>query len=126
MLHRDLVDQDPSVVDDELSWLKRCGETDGACFFNSTAAIDGYDGTSCFKSLSVLGEVFLGAPEHDFLFGTIPGGNNAADFLIEKMPLLRPQYLWLQQSQNLPSVAISKHKLFLPFAFSFDLFSSLK
>ena len=44
-------------------------------------------------------------------------------FLIKKMALLRRPYLWLQQSQNLSSVTMSKHKLFLPFAFSFDLFS---
>ena len=47
--------------------------------FNSIAVIDGYDVTSRFKSLSVLDEVFLDAPEPDFLFGIIPGGNNAAD-----------------------------------------------
>ena len=47
-------------------------------FFNSTAIIDGYDAASPFKSLSVLGEVFLGVPKPNFLFGIIPGGNNAA------------------------------------------------
>ena len=30
------------------------------------------------KSLFFLAKVFLGAPEPDFLFGTIPGGNNVA------------------------------------------------
>ena len=47
--------------------------------FNSTTAINGYDVTLRFKSSSVLGEVFLGAPEPDFLFGIIPGRNNASD-----------------------------------------------
>ena len=42
------------------------------------------------------------------------------------MPFLRPQYLWQQQSQNRPSERMSKHKLFLPFLFSFDLFSCLR
>ena len=46
--------------------------------FYSTEVIDGHDGTSCFKSLYVLGEV-LGVPEHDFPFGIIPAGNNPAD-----------------------------------------------
>ena len=48
-------------------------------FFNSTAVVDEYGGISCFKSLFVRGEVFSGAPEHAFLFGIIPGGDNAAD-----------------------------------------------
>ena len=74
-----MVDKDPSGVDDELSWLRRWGEAQGACFFNSTALIDGNNVTSRFKRLSVLGEVVLGAPELDILFGIIPGGNNAAD-----------------------------------------------
>ena len=43
--------------------------------------ISGYNVTSRFKSLSVLGEVMLGAPELDILFGIIPGDNNAADLL---------------------------------------------
>ena len=48
--------------------------------FNSMSVIGGYDDTSRFKSLSVLGEVFLGVPKPDFLLGTIPGGDNAAVF----------------------------------------------
>ena len=47
--------------------------------FISTKVIDGYDVVSRFKSISVLGEVFLGAPDSDFLFDIIPGGSNAAD-----------------------------------------------
>ena len=48
------MDQDPPRVDNELSWLRRCGEAHGPeLFFNSMAVIDGYDDTSCFKSLSV-------------------------------------------------------------------------
>ena len=48
------------------------------------AVIDGYDGTSCFKSLFVLGEIVLGASEHDFLFNIIPRGNNVADLFNRK------------------------------------------
>ena len=29
------------------------------------------------------------------LLGAIPGGNDAANFLVDKLPFLRPQYLWL-------------------------------
>ena len=47
-------------------------------------------------------------------------------FLIEKFPLLKPQHLWPQQSQNFPSVTMSKHEDALPFASSFDLFLSLR
>ena len=94
--------------------------------YNSTAVISGYDGISCFKSLSVFGEVFLGAPEHNFFFGIIQVVITQPTFLIEKMPLLRPQYLWLEQSNNLPSVAMSKHEIFLPFSFLFNLFLCLR
>ena len=62
----------------KLSWSKRSGGAQSTCFFNSTADINGYDNTSCFKSLSVLGEVFFRAPETDFRFSTIPGNNDAA------------------------------------------------
>ena len=48
-------------------------------FFNLTKVIDRYDVISHFKSLSVLGEVFVGAPKPDFLFDIIPGGNNTTD-----------------------------------------------
>ena len=51
----------------------------GACFLILIAVIKEYDNTLSFKSLSVLGEVFFGAPEPDFLFGTVPGGNDSAD-----------------------------------------------
>ena len=57
-------------------------------FFNSNAVIDGYDVNSCFKSFSVFGEVFLGAPEPDFLFGIIQDGNNAADLFNWKIASL--------------------------------------
>ena len=73
-----MVDKDSTGVNEELSWLRRRGEANGACFFASTAVIDGYDATSRITSSSVLGEVSVGAPEPDFLFGIIPGGNIAA------------------------------------------------
>lgn len=43
-----------------------------ACFlFNASAFIDGYDVTSRLKGFYFRGEVFLGAQEPNFLFGTI-------------------------------------------------------
>ena len=56
--------------------------------FISTAHRDGYDVSSRFKSLSVLGEVLVGAPEPDFLFGIIPGDNNSADLCNSKVASL--------------------------------------
>ena len=85
------------------------------------AVIDGYDGTSCFKSLSVFVKVLLGAPEPNFLFGIIPGGNDAADLFNSKNASLETPI----------SLAFTKTyktltKTFLPFAFSFDLSLCLK
>ena len=112
-----MVDRDPSGVIDKLSWLRRCGEAHGACFFNSIKVINGY----------VLGVVFLGVPEPDFL-SLVSSWVVIMQltFLIEKLPLLKPQYVWLQQPQNFPSVTMSKHEDVLPFASSFNPFLCLR
>ena len=47
---RDLVEQDPSAIDGQLSWLRRCREAQAACFFNSTAVTDECGVTSLFKA----------------------------------------------------------------------------
>ena len=59
--------------------VERCGETQGACFSIQRRLLVNMVLFHAFKSLTLLGEVFLGAPKPDFLFSTIPGGNDAAN-----------------------------------------------
>ena len=68
----DLVDLDPSAGDDQLSWLRRSGEP-------WVLVITGSDINLRFRSLTILGVVFIHAPEPDILCGSVSGGNSDAD-----------------------------------------------
>ena len=60
------------------------------------------------KSLFFLAKVFLGAPEPDFLFGTIPVAIMLPIFLVDNLPFLRHQHLRSQEDKTKDKVLLLK------------------
>ena len=108
-----------------MSRFRHCGEADGACFLIQRqlwADIIILRASKAYPFLARSSQVRQSTSSSSVSSQLV---TTQLIFTFENMPLLRPQYLRLQQSQNLPSVTMSKYEIFPPFTFSFDLFLSL-